>query len=705
MAKGHSTHQRTKHSFVGRVSKSNSSMNPDRPQTTGAGGQNRRDKATINRLKMYKSGGKAIRDEKGRIKTPAPFQSSLPSGTQVRVQPDRRWFGNTRVVGPKQLEAFRDAMADKVNDPYQLLLRQSKLPMSLLTDSTKQSRAHLLDTETFDTTFGKKAQRKRPKLMSGDLSELIKGVEEKGEQYEVSKDSNVVKDNGGVREEIMDGIFTKGQSKRIWGELFKVIDSSDIVIQVLDARNPLGTRTKHIEKFLKKEKPHKQLIFILNKCDLVPPAVTQKWVKVLSAEFPTLAFHASVTNPFGKGALIQLLRQFGKFHKEKKQISVGFIGYPNVGKSSIINTLKKQRVCKVAPIPGETKVWQYITLFRRIYLIDCPGVVYPSQDTETEILLKGVVRIEKVVYPEDSISTVLERVKKEHLVRAYGVTEWEHHEDFLEQLAKKRGRLLPGGEPDLRAVAKNVLHDWQRGRIPYYYPPTEEMVKSAEDAEDSRKGKKSGDKKKVSDYLSVKQRLEKLNEPIVTAAEGDEEDDEKETSETVVKEAQDRADSDDDDDVDWDDVFADTVGEEVDVFATKESSELSAYDEAEGAVLKAKVLAMSQENDDDDASDTIIDEAEVASEPRMTRKRKMAEVKIVNDDVTGTTTISKRKIAVVKTTQKFAVTPLEEGKEEKSVGKDKRVTTQKKKAENYYKAANVKNKNRNEKKKQGRNGR
>lgn len=79
-------------------------------------------------------------------------------------------------------------------------------------------------------------------------------------------------------------------------------------------------------------------------------------MKILSKDYPTIAFHASLTNPFGKGAFIQLLRQFGALHKDKKQISVGFIGYPNVGKSSIINTLRSKKVCKVAPIPGETKV-------------------------------------------------------------------------------------------------------------------------------------------------------------------------------------------------------------------------------------------------------------------------------------------------------------------------------------------------------------
>ena len=61
---------------------------------------------------------------------------------------------------------------------------------------------------------------------------------------------------------------------------------------------------------------------------------------------------------------------------DKQAISVGFVGYPNVGKSSVINTLRTKKVCNVAPVPGETKVWQYITLTKRIFLIDCPGVVY-----------------------------------------------------------------------------------------------------------------------------------------------------------------------------------------------------------------------------------------------------------------------------------------------------------------------------------------
>jgi hypothetical protein len=76
--------------------------------------------------------------------------------------------------------------------------------------------------------------------------------------------------------------------------------------------------------------------------------VTKRWLHTLSREYPTLAFHASITNPFGKGALLSLLRQLARLRSDKQAISVGFIGYPNVGKSSVINALrtKKVRLCE-----------------------------------------------------------------------------------------------------------------------------------------------------------------------------------------------------------------------------------------------------------------------------------------------------------------------------------------------------------------------
>jgi len=264
-----------------------------------------------------------------------------------------------------------------------------------------------------------------------------------------------------------------------------VIDSSDVILQVLDARDPLGTRCSHVEKYLKENCPHKHLVLVLNKCDLIPVWATKRWVFTLAKEYPTVAVHASITKPFGKGTLIQLLRQFQRLHSDKSQISVGFIGYPNVGKSSIINMLRSKKVCKVAPIPGETKVWQYITLFKKIFLIDCPGVVTPAKDeSEDNIVLKGVIRVENLLDPTVHIPALLERVKTEHIQKTYGVMEWKDSTDFLELYAHKTGKLLKKGEPDVVAVSKMILNDWIRGKIPFFIaPPEDELLEESESEE------------------------------------------------------------------------------------------------------------------------------------------------------------------------------------------------------------------------------
>uniref|UniRef100_A0A8C6UP50 Nucleolar GTP-binding protein 2 n=1 Tax=Neogobius melanostomus TaxID=47308 RepID=A0A8C6UP50_9GOBI len=468
------------------INPSSSSSNPDRVK--GAGGSNMRDRATIKRLNMYRQ--KQRCNSLGKVIKPLQYQSTVAPGTVARVEPNIKWFANTRVIKQSSLQKFQDEMGAIQKNPYRVVMRQSKLPMSLLHDRVKahNSRVHILDTEGFETTFGPKAQRKKPNLAADDMKNLLEQAEVSAQSYSADDDRDLVTEDTGVRNEAREEIFKKGQSKRIWGELYKVIDSSDVIIQVLDARDPAGTRSKSIENYMKKEKPWKHLIFVLNKCDLIPTWVTKRWVALLSQEYPTLAFHASLTNSFGKGSLIQLLRQFGKLHTDKKQISVGFIGYPNVGKSSVINTLRSKKVCNVAPLAGETKVmcWQYITLMRRIFLIDCPGVVYPSDDSETDIVLKGVVQVEKIKNPEEHIGAVLERAKPEYIQKTYRIPTWNSAEDFLEKLAFRMGKLLKGGEPDLSTVSKMVLNDWQRGRIPFFVkPPAAPLYEVQEELPDS----------------------------------------------------------------------------------------------------------------------------------------------------------------------------------------------------------------------------
>lgn len=444
-------------------------MNPDRPRDPTQ--THLRDKSTIRRLLMYK-GGKPTRDSSGKIVKPAAYQSKLPPGTVARIAPNQKWFGNTRTITQSSLQKFQDEIGKAVRDPYKVIMKQTKLPVTLLNERAKYERVHILDTESFKDTFGKGARRKRPRIQFDDLETMASKAEERDETYDESKDTSVVR-SPDFKIEASEQIMKKGQSKRIWNELYKVIDSSDVVVQVIDVRDPMGTRSRHIENFLKKEKPHKHMVLLLNKCDLVPTWVTQRWVSILSVEYPTMAFKASIKTPFGKGAMISLLRQFSQLHTDKKQISVGFIGYPNVGKSSVINTLRAKKVCNVAPIAGETKVWQYITLMKRIFLIDCPGVVYPSGDTDADVVLKGVVRVENIKNPDDYIPIILERVKVEYLKKAYKIEDWTDHMDFLTKLANRMGKLLKGGEPDINTVAKMVLNDWQRGKLPYFVQPVD----------------------------------------------------------------------------------------------------------------------------------------------------------------------------------------------------------------------------------------
>lgn len=135
---------------------------------------------------------------------------------------------------------------------------------------------NILEVESFSNTFGPKAQRKKPKVAVSSLEELTNHVEESASSYSIEKDpsllANVATD--GVFAEAQDKRMQAGQSRRIWNELYKVVDSSDVIIHVLDARNPEGTRCRNVENYIRREAAHKHLIFVLNKCDLVPTWVT-----------------------------------------------------------------------------------------------------------------------------------------------------------------------------------------------------------------------------------------------------------------------------------------------------------------------------------------------------------------------------------------------------------------------------------------------
>ena len=382
-----------------------------------------------------------------------------------------------------------------------------------------------------------------------------------------------------------------------------------------------------------------------------------RWIKILSKEFPTLAFHASINHSFGKGSLIQLLRQFSVLHADKKQISIGFVGYPNVGKSSIINTLKKKKVCNVAPIPGETKVWQYITLMRRIYLIDCPGIVPVSaHDSETGTVLKGVVRVENLESPSEHIAALLSRVKPEYIKRTYNLESWKNADDFLAQLSARMGKLLRGGEPDLDTSAKMVLNDWIRGKIPFFVPPPMPEKRVSEQEDEADKTASLSEKR----VRGVEQPIQKI--PVVT----------KFTAEDVH-------------------------GGVPEDFERQDGAEPAENDDVEqGGTEQSE----EDDNDVDDNDDDVVqvDEDNVGSENEEDDDDEDAFEDLTWEDVFGggnkPQTTSQNKPSAKAPSATFDEM---ESDEEKPRPKEKRMTTSKRKAENYYTHANVKNRNRQKK--------
>jgi nuclear GTP-binding protein len=231
--------------------------------------------------------GKPQRNAAGKITKSASYQSrDVPN---ARIEPHRKWFTNSRVISQETLSAFRDTIEQQTADPNTYLLKSNKLPMSLIRDDdtkktkngVKQHHAKMVvDAATFGDTFGPKAQRKRVKLGINSFQDLAGESTKKHETYldrleeqkllsgqlgqteEEAKENN---EESGTLSAPRESIFSKGQSKRIWNELYKVIDSSDVVVHVLDARDPLGTRCRAVEKYLKDEAPHKHLVFVLNK--------------------------------------------------------------------------------------------------------------------------------------------------------------------------------------------------------------------------------------------------------------------------------------------------------------------------------------------------------------------------------------------------------------------------------------------------------
>ena len=243
-----------------------------------------------------------------------------------------------------------------------------------------------------------------------------------------------------------------------------VIEKADVIFEVVDARDPMATRTSELEKLAKRFR--KPLIIVINKSDLVPRKVMEKWRKVLSKEYPTV--YLSARERLGTRMLWKIAK---KVMGDKGTVTVAVVGLPNVGKSTIINMLRGRHSAGTSPVPGYTKSDKTVRASTWLKVVDTPGIIPKGE--EEELVIRSALRPESLEDPVPPAMRLIERLKaKDPKVfrRVYGVDD-DNAYTLLEKIARRRGLLLKGDKLDVEGAARIVIRDWQTGKLTVYFTP------------------------------------------------------------------------------------------------------------------------------------------------------------------------------------------------------------------------------------------
>ena len=251
-----------------------------------------------------------------------------------------------------------------------------------------------------------------------------------------------------------------------WFRVKKVIDRANLVLEVLDSRDPLGTKSSELEKLV--QRYGKKILLVLNKTDLVPRKVIHRWMKYFESEnYLVYPVNAKRRND------IKRLKNVIKRISGGRRITLAVVGYPNVGKSTLINSLKGRHAAETSPMPGFTKGEKLIRIEYNFLALDTPGLLPSNRVDSFELAVKGFISPEKLSNPLSPALKLVNEIMSSMpslLEETYGITAQESVQ-VLEQLAARRGRLLKGGELDVDEAARIVLRDWQSGKLKFYKLP------------------------------------------------------------------------------------------------------------------------------------------------------------------------------------------------------------------------------------------
>lgn len=271
----------------------------------------------------------------------------------------------------------------------------------------------------------------------------------------------------------------------------------NFLIKIVDGRDPFFFRCVDLEKYVKELDDSKINVLLINKADLLNEDIRKSWNSyLLKYNINHIFFSAKIeqekidrniehnleeeldqiinTHKIANREL--LLKNFRKItenlHSQKPIITVGMVGYPNVGKSSVINVLSKKKLVGVAARPGKTKHFQTIFIEKDLMLCDCPGLVFPSaSSTRAEMVCNGVLPIDNLKDYLSPVELLSKRIDKKIFENLYHIKidiEKPNGSQILSLFAKQRGYFTGGsGLPDQAKVSKYVLKDFVNGKLVY----------------------------------------------------------------------------------------------------------------------------------------------------------------------------------------------------------------------------------------------
>ena len=271
-----------------------------------------------------------------------------------------------------------------------------------------------------------------------------------------------------------------------WNVIEQIVKESDIILEILDARLADISRNKKLEEIIKKY--HRPNIIVLNKADLVSKEDLDIALHRFSEENENVICVSNKQKKTVRKLILKIKQVFNKYGKRKEykgahiikkpyreargDVIIGVVGYPNVGKSSIINALAFKKKAKVSSKAGTTHGVHWISATKEIKLIDTPGVIPLEYVDEAKLGLISARGPEKTRDTETVALKIIElfmaKNETNRLEEFYNI-KFENSEisssEILNAIALQKKHLKKGGLPDETRTAIMIMRDWQNGKL------------------------------------------------------------------------------------------------------------------------------------------------------------------------------------------------------------------------------------------------